>query len=111
VFEIATDAELIESAPAGNPTGAFFPSQRWRSPAERCRRTGPAVDAQHVGELLQRFGNHPVIHPGAAPLTGEEPRIAQHLQMMRDGGLSYLDRYRDVAYTRLAAAVAGNHTE
>ena len=36
---------------------------------------------------------------------------AQHLQMMRDGGLSYLDAYRDVAYTRLAAAVAGNHTE
>src|SRR5262245_39973127 len=44
--------------------------------------TDKPIGLEQAGKLLQRFGNDPVIHPRAAPLTFEQSRVAQHLEVV-----------------------------
>jgi hypothetical protein len=67
----------------------------------RLRRGG----LQQRRQLSQSRRQHPVVDPRPAPLAGDQTRLAQHRQMVRDRRLGHLEGAEQVADARPALSV------
>jgi hypothetical protein len=62
------------------------------------RRLDAGGPAERQRELRHRLGDEPVVHPGAALARDlDEPGLAQHPQVVRDGRLRQAERPDEVA--------------
>jgi hypothetical protein len=73
------------------------PERHPRPPAGRLAGRG----RQHGGHPLQRGRHEAVVDPGPAPLAVDEPGLAQHFQVVADGGLGQVERAGEVAHADL----------
>jgi phytoene dehydrogenase-like protein len=63
---------------------------------------------QQASHAFECGGHQAVIDPGAAPLAGDDPGLAQHLQVVADGGLGQVERGSQVAHADLTALMGAD---